>query len=161
LNEIINFITDAIRIGIFSGFGFYSIIFYVAKLLVRDKSFILKFDKNAVNLIITLGIVWIILWLIGVFIFYLGLENQIEKTNYIKRITGIYSIGIWLQPFFWFFLTQLYRIKFIKKYLIFRLFISFFFIFPFERFMIILTSLHQDYLPSWSIDNEFSALLII
>jgi len=124
---------------------------------LREKTFILNFDKSAVHLITSLGIIWIILWLIGIPLTYLGLESEIEKTNYIERLTGKYWYGIWIQPFFCFFLTQLYRINFIKRYLIFRIFLSLLFVFTFERFVIIVTSLHQDYLPSsWSIDNEFN-----
>lgn len=157
MNEIINFITDAIRIDIFIGFGFYSIVFYLLKLFLRDKTFILNFDKSAVHFITSLGIIWITLWLVGIFLIYLGLENEIEKTKYIERLTGRYSYGGWIQPFFWFILTQLYRINFIKKYLIFRIFFSLLFVLTFERFVIIVTSLHQDYLPSsWSLDNEFN-----
>ena len=157
MNEIINFITEAIRIDIFIGFGFYSIVFYSLKLFLRENPFILNFDKSAVHLITSLGIIWIILWLIEIPLTYLGLESEIEKTSYIERLTGRYWYGIWIQPFFCFFLTQLYRINFIKRYLIFRIFLSLLFVFTFERFIIIVTSLHQDYLPSsWSIDNEFN-----
>lgn len=157
MNEIINFITDVIRIDIFIGFGFYSIVFYIVKFFLRDKTLILNFDKSSVHLITTLGIIWITLWLVGIFLIYLGLENEIEKTKYIERLTGRYSYGVWVQPFFWFLLTQLYRINFIKKYLIFRIFFSLLFVLTFERFVIIVTTLHQDYLPiSWSIDNEFN-----
>ena len=156
MSEIINFITDFIRIDIFVGFGFYSIIYFLLKWFLKDKTFISDFDKSAVQLIIHLGFLWLTLWLIGAFLFYFGLENENEKAEYYGHLTGKYSYGIWIQPIFWFLLTQLYRIKFIKKYLFFRIVISLLFVVTYERFVIIMTSLHRDYLPSsWTLNNEY------
>ncbi|TGV00218.1 hypothetical protein EM932_20575 [Flavivirga rizhaonensis] len=88
--------------------------------------------------------------------FYLGLENETEKTEYYERLTGKYAYAIWIQPIFWFLLTQAYRIKFIKKYLINRIIISFLFVVTFERFVILITTIHRDYLPSsWTLNNEY------
>lgn len=156
MSETINLITDFIRIDIFIGFGFYSIIYFLLKWFLRDKTFISDFDKSAVQLIIYLGFAWLILWLIGTLVFYIGLENEIEKEEYYGHLTGKYSYGIWIQPIFWFLLTQLYRIKIIRKYLFFRIVISLLFIVTYERFVIIVTSLHRDYLPStWTLNNEY------
>ncbi|MEP1486798.1 MAG: hypothetical protein ABJK28_00065 [Algibacter sp.] len=156
MSEILNFITDFIRIDIFVGFGFYSIIYFLLRVFLKNKNFISEFDKSAVQLIINLGFVWLVLWLIGTLVFYLGLENEIEKAEYYERLTGKYAYGIWIQPIFWFLLTQAYRIKFIKKYLVFRIFISLLFVVTFERFVILITSLHRDYLPSsWTLNNEY------
>ncbi|WP_346882035.1 hypothetical protein [uncultured Algibacter sp.] len=154
--EILNFITNFIRIDIFLSFGFYSIIYFILRTFLKDKVFILDFDKSATELIIYLGFVWLVLWLIGTWIYYLGLENKIEQIKYYELLTGKYAYAIWIQPIFWFLLTQVYRIKFIKKYLIFRIIISLFFIVTFERFVILITLFHRDYLPSnWTLDNKY------
>lgn len=156
MSEIINFITDFIRIDIFVGFGFYSILYFLLRLFLKDKTLISDFDKSAVQLIIYLGFLWLALWLIGTLVFYFGLENETEKAQYYEHLTGKYAYGIWIQPIFWFLLTQLYRIKLIKKYLIFRIIISLFFVLTFERFILFIISLHRDYLPSsWTLDNEY------
>ncbi|WMI68217.1 hypothetical protein [Mangrovimonas sp. YM274] len=124
--------------------------------LLKDKTVLSDFDKSAVQLIIYLGFVWIILWLFGIMVFYLGLENENEKVEYINRLTGKYAYAIWIQPIFWFLLTQTYRIRFIKKYLINRIIISLLFVITFERFVILVVTLHRDYLPSsWTLNKEY------
>jgi hypothetical protein len=116
----------------------------------------LEFDKNAVQLIIYLGFIWFFLWLLSVLFFYLGLENETEKTEYYERLTGKYAYTIWIQPIFWFLLTQAYRINFIKKYLLNRIIISLLFVITFERFIIFISPIHRDYLPSsWTLENEY------
>ncbi|MCB0476489.1 MAG: hypothetical protein KDC69_12485, partial [Flavobacteriaceae bacterium] len=82
MNEIINFLTDFIRIDIFVGFGFYSIIYFLLRAFLKDKSFISEFDKSAVQLIIYLGFIWLALWIIGIFVFYSELENETERAEY-------------------------------------------------------------------------------
>ncbi len=156
MSEILDFITDFIRIDIFVGFGFYSIIYFLLKTFLKDKKFITELDKSAVQLIIHLGFIWLALWLIGIFVFYLGLENETEKAEYYERFTGKYAYALWIQPIFWFLLTQAYRIRFIKKYLITRIIISLLFVVTFERFVILMTAIHRDYLPSsWTLNNEY------
>lgn len=114
----------------------------------------MDFDKSALQVIIYGGIVWLLLWLISIFSYYMKLDG-IDKSEYYNRLTGQYSYGIWIQPIFWFLLTQLYRIKFIKRFLIFRIAISLLFVVTLERFVILATSLHRDYLPNdwtWGIN---------
>ncbi len=154
MSEIIDFIVKFIRIDIFVGFGFYSIIYFLLLLNLKYKTLSIEFDKSAVQLIIFGGIVWFVLWLIGTLIFYLELDG-IEKSEYYEQLTGKYSYGTWIQPIFWLILTQLYRINFIKRFLFFRLAISLLFVLTFERFVIIVTSLHRDYLPSnWTLKTD-------
>lgn len=156
MGDIISFITDFIRIDLFVGFGFYSILYFLLKTFMKDQTFLPKFDNRAVQLIIHLGFVWFALWLLGIWIYYLELQNGIEKDDYYNRLTGKYAFAIWAQPIFWFLLTQAYRIKFINKYLIFRVIISLLFVVTFERFVILVTSLHRDYLPSsWTLNSPF------
>lgn len=156
MSTVLNFITDFIRIDIFVGFGLYSIIYFILRAFLKDKTFISDFDNSAVQLIIHLGFIWLALWLVGTFVFYNSLENEIQKGEYYEYLTGKYAFAIWTQPLFWFLLTQLYRLKFIKKHLIFRIIISLLFVLTYERFIIIVTSLHSDYLPSsWTPYNQY------
>ena len=156
MNETLSLILDFIRIDIFVGFGYYSILYFLLKAFLKNKEKLQEFDKSVVQLIIRLGFVWITLWLIELLVFYIELENATEKAQYLNRLFGKYAFAIWIQPIFWFLLTQAYRLKFFYKYLINRIIISVLFIITFERFVILITSLHRDYLPSsWALNNEY------
>ncbi|HCQ11742.1 MAG TPA: hypothetical protein DIU01_00410, partial [Flavobacterium sp.] len=90
------------------------------------------------------GIIW---FSASIFNYFIEMDEE-QKIQFIQRLTGKYSFGLWLQPLFWVLLTQLLRIKLVRKFLIFRLFISISFIVTFERFVIFYTSFYRDYLPS-------------
>ncbi len=157
MSETLLFLTDFFRIDIFVGFGFYSIIYFSLRLLLKNETFITEFDESAVQTVVYGGVIWLCLWVIETFVYYYGLENEIEKNGYYEYLTGKYSYGIWTQSIFWFLLTQLYRIKIIRRFLIFRIIISLFFTITYERFVIIVTSLHKDYLPSnWTMGYNFT-----
>jgi hypothetical protein len=148
---VFDFILDFIRVDLIIGFGWYSIFLFIFRLFRYKKEFLNEFDKQACKTVAFLGITYGIVWIIAVFSNYFSAMNEEEKTQFIRRLTGPYSIGYWFQPLFWVVLTQLLRIRFIRKFLIFRLLICISFILTFERFVIIVTSLHRDYLPSsWS-----------
>ena len=151
MDETFFFLGDFLRIDIFVGFGFYSIIYFLLRLIFRENTFLTEFDKSVVQAIIFGGFLWLCLWLIGTLVFYQGLENGIEKQEYIERAIGKHSYGIWIQPFFWFSLTQLYRMGIIRKFLISRIIISLLFALTFEQFMILVTSIHRDFSPdNWT-----------
>lgn len=152
MDETLFFLNDLIRIDIFVGFGFYSIIYFSLRLIFKENTFLAKFDKSAVQVIIYGGFLWLCLWLIGTFVYYHGLKSGIEKREYLELVFGKYSYGIWVQPIFWFLLTQLYRIRMIGRFLIPRVIISLLFVLTFEQFVIIVTSLHRDYPPNnWTL----------
>jgi hypothetical protein len=145
---VFDFILDFIRVDLIIGFGWYSIIFFISKLFRYKKEFFIGFDKQACKTVAFLGLAYGIVWIIAVLLTYFNVMNEEEKTQFIRRLTGPYSFGYWFQPLFWVMLTQLLRIRFIRRFLIFRLLICISFILTFERFVIIVTSLHRDYLPS-------------
>lgn len=152
---VFDFILDFIRIDLIIGFGWYSILFFVLRLFNYKKEFLTEFDKHACKTAVLLGILFALVWLIAViFNYFLVLETD-EKAQFIHRITGPYSFGYWFQPLFWLILTQLLRIRFVNRFLLFRILIVIPFILTFERFVIIVTSLHRDYLPSsWTMYND-------
>lgn len=152
--DAFDFILDFIRVDLIIGFGWYSILFFIFRLFKYKKEFFVEFDKQACKTVAFLGIAYGIVWIIAVSLTYFSVMNEEEKTQFIHRLTGPYSFGYWFQPLFWVMLTQLLRIRFVRRFLIFRLLICISFILTFERFVIIVTSLHRDYLPSsWSLYN--------
>jgi hypothetical protein len=149
-----DFILHFIRIDLILGFGWYSVLFFTLKLFKYKKDLLTEFDKDACKTFVFLGILFAIVWLLAVTVDFVVIMTEEEKTQFLNRLTGEYSFGIWLQPLFWLILTQLVRFNIIRKFLFFRILIVVPFIITFERFVIIVTSLHRDYLPSsWTIYN--------
>ena len=73
----------------------------------------------------------------------------------IDRIFEKYWFGIWIQPLFWFALSQIFRIKLFSKNILIRIIASFFLIISIERLIIIISSFHRDYLPSsWTMYRQ-------
>lgn len=149
-----DFILQFIRIDLILGFGWYSVLFFTLKLFKYKKDLLTEFDKDACKAFVFLGILFAIVWLLAVTVDFVVIMTEEEKTQFLNRLTGEYSFGIWLQPLFWLILTQLVRFNIIRKFLFFRILIVVPFIITFERFVIIVTSLHRDYLPSsWTVYN--------
>lgn len=145
------------RIDILAGFGFYSIFYFIFKAFFKNKKWLTDFDKSAIRTVIYIGIIWFVLWLIGTVSYYFELENELHREEYYSEFTRKYAYAYWVQPLLWLLLTQLFRIKFVTKYLITRIIFSLFFVVTIERFIILVTSFHRDYLPSdWSFGYNFT-----
>jgi len=70
---------------------------------------------------------------------------------------GKYWFGYWVQPLLWVSLTQLLRIKTIRKNVLLRILFSFLLIFSIEKYVIMMVAFHRDYLPSsWTMYNDLS-----
>lgn len=145
---------EFIRVDLIIGFGWYSIIFFTSILFSFKNEFLKEFDKYACRTIVYLGILYGIVWFTASILNYFIEMDEEQKAQFIRRLTGKYSFGLWFQPLFWLSLTQLLRFEFVRKYLLLRLMICVFFILTFERFVIIYTSFQRDYLPSsWTLYN--------
>ncbi len=153
--DFFNFILDFIRVDLLIGFGWYSVMFFILRLFKYRKDILTEFDKNACKTFIFLGILFAVVWFLAVMLDYALIMTEDEKMQFLGRLTGEYSFGIWFQPLFWLMITQLIRFNIVKKYLFFRILIVIPFVLTFERFVIIVTSLHRDYLPSsWTMYED-------
>jgi hypothetical protein len=162
--EVIKFLTDFIRIDILVAFGLYSILFFIVRQFLNKKDSINEFDRNACKIVIYSGIAFAILWIAGNFLFYFQVADEFEKQTIVQNLTGKYWSGYLIQPLFWIILTQLFRIKFIRKFLIFRLIISLSFVITFERLVILATSINRGNLsnsPSIGFDLGLNSLEVI
>ena len=146
--ESLDLILDFIRVDLIIGFGWYSILFFVLRWFKYQNTLLAEYDKYACKTVVFLGILFIIVWLTLVIFNYFGVLTDAEKTVFLQRLTGPYGLAFFCQPLFWLILTQLLRIRFVKRFLLFRILIVIPFILTFERFVIIVTSFHRDYLPS-------------
>lgn len=165
MKEALHLVTDIIRIDIFVGFGFYSILYFIIKAFLKEKKNLKEFDKSAVQTVIYGGIIWFILWLTRNILFYFEPEGELIRWNSSEDLTPEYTYHSFIQPLIWFTLTQLFRIKLISRYLINRVVISLLFVVPIEIFVILLTSFHRDYFPNdwsnWSINRTIGMQWIL
>ena len=153
MNENIISIFKTLTVDFFTAFGLYSFLFLISSIFIKKATFY-KFDEEAKKFISFVGFLYIILWFLGIFVYYIESSSE-ERTGMINRMFGKYWFGIWIQPLFWFLLSQIFRIKLFSKNILIRIFASFFLIFSIERLVIISTSLHRDYLPSsWTMYSD-------
>ena len=153
MNENIISILKTLTVDFFTAFGLYSFLFLISSIFIKKATFY-KFDEEAKKFISFVGFLYIILWFFGIFVYYIESSSE-ERTGMINRMFGKYWFGIWIQPLFWFLLSQIFRIKLFSKNILIRIFASFFLIFSIERLVIISTSLHRDYLPSsWTMYSD-------
>ena len=153
MNDNIISILKTITVDFFTAFGLYSFLFLILSIFIKKATFY-KFDEQAKKFICFVGVLYISIWFLGLFVYYFE-SNPNERIEMINRLFGKYWFGIWIQPLFWFALSQIFRIKFLSKNILIRLFTSFFLIFSIERLVIISTSFHRDYLPSsWTMYND-------
>ena len=153
MKENILLLLQIITVDFFTAFGLYSLLSLFISIFT--KSVILaKIDKEATNFISFVGVVYFIVWIIGMFVFY-SESNPEDRSNMLNRMFGKYWFGVWAQPILWFLVTQLLRKESVYKNIFFRILFSIMLIISIERFIIITTSLHRDYLPSsWTMYND-------
>lgn len=118
----------------------------VAK-LIRLKRFVSSIKELEKALIIAIKILGVI------YLFYVSLSlylldfQLIKNGPYYPYLFGISYI---------FILTQLFWVKKLARSYLFKFIAGFSFIIEFEKFVIILTSLHRDYIPtSWQYKSYF------
>lgn len=144
---------ELLILDFFTAFGLYSFLFLILSIFIK-KAILYNFDEQAKKFICFIGVLYIFIWFLGLFVYYFE-SNSTERAEMINRLFGKYWFGIWIQPIFWFLLSQTFRIKRFSNNILIRIFTSFFLIFSIERLVIISTSLHRDYLPSsWTMYRQ-------
>ena len=163
MQDLLTNVIDIIHIGIFNALLFYTIVFYLLRVVLKSKRALLNtFHNTTVQVIIFSGIVFAFFFFLRLYFAYTDAIDLETKDQILKRLTGKYWYGFWFQPIFFIVLTQLLWIKSLSKNVIYHLFISLAFIFTIERLVIITTSLHRDFLPSnWtSISVNYPEIII-
>lgn len=152
IEEII-FTLQLIQIDFFSAFGLFTFLYFISSIFIR-KPIPKIIDEESNRFISFIGILYLILWIIGIFV-ELKILNQEDKTELLNRMFGKYWFGFWTQPLLWVLITQLLRFRTIRKSIFLRILFSILLILTIERMIIIITSFHRDYLPSsWTMYNE-------
>ncbi|MBP4136557.1 hypothetical protein [Flavobacterium geliluteum] len=153
MKENILLLLQIITVDFFTAFGLYTLLFLLLSIFIKNVV-LYKIDNEATKFISFVGAVYFIVWIIGLFVFYAE-SNTEEQNSMLNRMFGKYWFGIWMQPILWLLITQLLRIKRICKNIFLRILFSFMLIISIERFVILITSLHRDYLPSsWTMYHD-------
>jgi hypothetical protein len=155
MTERIIFTLQVIQIDFFTAFGLFTILYFLTSIFTKNQ-FIKSVDEESNRFISFIGILYLIIWSVGLFV-ELNILNAEEKSQLLNQMFGKYWFSFWLQPLLWILISQLLRFKFIRKNILLRLLFSILFIFSIEKLVIIFTSFHRDYLPSsWTMNNDLS-----
>ncbi|RZK55319.1 MAG: hypothetical protein EOO91_14305 [Pedobacter sp.] len=146
---------DFIRIDIFIAFGIYSLLFLISSFIFTDKDRLYRLDELSARFISFIGLVYFSCFLTAItFPLFRGGE---ERINLLSRMFGPYWFAFFLPSLTYLLITQLIRFKWIRKSRTTRLFFVPFMLITFEQFVILITSLDRDYMPSsWSMATDIN-----
>lgn len=157
--EILSLLIDFISLDMFVAFAWYAIVFYLVKVFSKKKELLLAFDDSATQLMIYSGLVFGFLSIIRMIVGYVAM-NEAEQHQFTQRFTGPYWFAVWVQLLFWVGLSQLLRVKGLRKAVLFRFIVGISFVITFERLTIIIVSFHRDYLPSFYFNFSISYVIM-
>jgi hypothetical protein len=142
----------------FFGFAVYSVFFIVFKRFpfYKKNTAYSKIDQAAITVVGLAGLLYASIWIYEISTILMG-DDASHKNQLLSRMTSKYAIGFWLQPLTYIFFSQIVWFKKIAKHSFLRGIIAFFLFLNFEKFVIIATTIHRDYLPSsWTMFEDYS-----
>lgn len=143
--------------SILLGFGIYSILLslFLNRLEKWNTELIKSFDNLACIIFSIGGLLIIGQLLIESFYSITHTQDEYRPFKLINNFHGPYILTNWIQPISLLILTQLLWLKKIKRNRFIRFAIGIILILPYEKLVIIITSLHRDYLPSsWNMKSD-------
>lgn len=157
--EVFDFLLEFIRSDIFSSFGLITILVLTGRYIPKIKEAISKFDEAACRFIVFSGIVYMIILLLSYAYLFLIIKDPNNDQAILDRATGPYAWAFWIMIFSWLLITQPFRLKFVRKNTIIRLISIPFFLITFEQYIILITTIHRDYLPPSTSNTNIGDLL--
>lgn len=137
---------DTARATCAIGFIGYTCMFPFARFLVRDPMLLRTLDQAACRFVVFVGIGSLAWWLICLLLsFFLTKTDLLASDTIHSMIRCMAVIGI-----IWFGVTQLLRIRWIRRSWLVRSVLMLPFIYDCERIIILLSSFHRDFLPAGS-----------
>lgn len=148
----------------FFGFGLYNLIYLILKSFayLRKKINFKTIDKAARYTLLILACIYILTYILNWVVIFSN-PNNVDNAKIISRLTGRYSYGLYAQQIYYFTTCLSFTIPLVNRNTFLRILFGSMLLFNFEKFIIIVTSLHRDYLPSfWSIygGNLFGYLIL-
>ncbi|HEX9979044.1 MAG TPA: hypothetical protein VGB50_00600 [Flavobacterium sp.] len=159
MNETLYLILEIIRVDIFIAFGLCSILYLILSLCSR-KAIVKTFDLYACKTVVYSGIIFFLVWIAVVLSAYIEGAPD-DRLGMTQRMFGPYWFGYWLQPLLYIILSQILRLKKVRKQIVLRILIALVFIITVEQFVILITSFHRDYLPSSYRMNMSTSELVV
>lgn len=133
---------------LFFGFGLYNLIFLVLKFTRFGKNNHFRaFDASALKTVIFLGLTYLFFYVYDTSMIFID-SDPTNKTAYLQRLNGPYAFALFAQQFLYIIFSLAFLIPSVKRFFILRLLFGLGLMLNFEKFTIIVTSLHRDYLPS-------------
>lgn len=154
--ENLNFILKVIESDIFLSYFYYTLIFIIVSLFIRDKSKY-KLDDIFTTFLIHSGILFIgIIIIKSVLVLIVSdLPNRTEEFN---NMFGKNWIGYWFIPLIHLLLTQLMRLNKIKRYILPRLILVLLLAFTWERYSGFLAYENIRYMESFGPEYKSNTL---
>ncbi|RZK05672.1 MAG: hypothetical protein EOO46_15720 [Flavobacterium sp.] len=128
--ELVNSVHLIIQ-DFFSAFGVFTILYYLASVFIKSDK-LKQVDQCANAFISFIGIVFSVVWLSGL-VLELSTIGEEERISLLGRMFGKYWFGFWTQPLLWILITQLLRVKRIRKNILLRLLFGFFLMLTIEK----------------------------
>jgi len=138
----------------FFGFGVYNLayLFFKHTKLLKNQTQLTAIDKAATITLIICGLIYLIAFIVDWSLIFIHFESENSQLLF-QRLKGPYGFGLYVQQATYIIISLLFTLKFVREKSIIRFLLAFILLFNFERFVIIVTSLHRDYLPSsWSMN---------
>lgn len=142
MKDFFSFVIEFIRVDIFIGFGLYSILYVLITLFKKDIQLLETLDKNSARFIVFAGIIYFLSIVVWAILSFAMLDDPELKQRQ-------FWWAPWIQQLIWILITQLFWIQKVRKIKILRILIVIPLIISFEMFVILVTSFHRDYVPSW------------
>lgn len=156
--DVIRYIIHFIQYEFFISYGFVTLLYFILKKYVQ-KPWLPQLDTDATRFIRVAGIVYITLWLANTFFTYYSAEEEYSIYALKNRMFGPYWLNYW-SGLLLYLPIQLLWIEKVRRNAIARLLIALLIICPFEYYVLIITDLHRDYLPSsWSTSPALNYIL--
>ena len=136
MKDSLEVINQFIIADIFIAYGLYSIVFIVISLFAKGNDTIEKLDDAANGIASFFGLVFLV--------------SSIVQIIQAPAQTDVHSYwwAPWIQFIIWIAATQLLWITPVRRSGVIRIIICLLLIVSFERYVIIATSFHRDYIPS-------------
>jgi hypothetical protein len=154
MKGVFDLLAQIITVDIFIGFGLYSILYVLVTIFKKDIKLLETLDMNSTRFIVFVGIVYFAINLIWTISLFAEPEDS--------KVRGQYWWVPWLQLLIWTSITQLFWIKKLKELKLIRIIIAILLIVSFERYVIIVTSFHRDYIPwNWMMFSSITPTEIV